>query len=227
MVSAIAEYPVKINDGVIIFAESASYPKIVARANNTAVTEDTIRENGLQNDKAFVPGLVKTTLSGLANGANIAYFVKEGLIPFPGGSPSIAPALNLYPFQHITNYAAMYAHECAPAWKDPRDEIMAAMNEIMFRTGIYTAQHYNKSYLEPLIDPGQEIYYDVAGTPTSEVEVFHSDFRWFAGAAAVQMFCILVISLTFYGWWRLGRSTTFSPLEIAKVSAWLLLLAPT
>lgn len=230
LVSAIGEYPVNINDGIITFAERPSYPKIIARANNTAITDDTIRQYGLRT-RDSVSDDVKTTLSGVAMGANIAYFVKEGLMPQPGkgGLPALAPAPGLYPFQHITNYREMYGpdFDCAPAWKDPRDEIMASLNELLFRTGLYTAQKYDKSYLEPLIDAGQEIYYNVTGSPKTPVEIFHSDFRWFAGAAAVELFSIIVVLLTFFGYWRVGRHATMSPLEIAKASIGMLQLSNT
>lgn len=95
---------------------------------------------------------------------------------------------------------------------------MASLNELLFRVGVNTAANYSETYLKERIDKDKDIHYNVAGTVTSAVEVFHSDFSWFAGAASLELFCILVILLTFYGWWDLGRHFTFSPLEIAKVS---------
>ena len=94
---------------------------------------------------------------------------------------------------------------------------MASLNEIMFRTGVYTAQKYNETHLKSRIDDGLEIRVNATGTPLSPVNVFHSDFGYFAGAAAVELFSILAILFTFYGWWNLGRPMSFSPLEIAKV----------
>jgi hypothetical protein len=91
------------------------------------------------------------------------------------------------------------------------------MNRAMFGSGVYFAQLYNDSYLKPLLDPGVEVKNNVTGKLQSPINVYASDFRYFAGAAAVQLFSILVILFTFYGYWRLGRAATLSPLEIAKV----------
>jgi hypothetical protein len=226
MVSATAEYDVIIKDGIITFPEPPSYPKIISSANNTAMTEDTVKKYGLAQDLA-APTYRRTTLGGIAMSANIAYFVRQGLISFPHtrgnpGKPGLAPAPVKYPFQHITNYAKMYPTDgdCAPAWKDPRDGVMASLNELMFRVGIDTAARYNETYLKERLDPDMGIKYNITGTAASAVAMYHSDFRWYAGAASLELFCILAILFTFYGWWDLGRHFTFSPLEIAKVSTY-------
>ncbi|KAK3698988.1 hypothetical protein LTR37_016679 [Vermiconidia calcicola] len=107
----------------------------------------------------------------------------------------------------------------------------------MFRTGVYAAQHYNTTYLASRIDDGLDIHYNVTGTSISPINVFQTDFSYFAGAAVVDLLCVLVrscrasyhwrhllveannfeaILYTFHGWWRLGRATSFSPQEIAK-----------
>lgn len=43
-----------------------------------------------------------------------------------------------------------------------------------------------------------------------------SDFSFYAGAASIELVTILVILSTFYRFWKLGRRTSFSPLEIAQ-----------
>ena len=67
------------------------------------------------------------------------------------------------------------------------------------------------------MDPGLEAHQLVTATRIDEVTVFSSNLGYFAGAAAVELFSILIILYTFYGWWRLGRNPSLSPLEIAKV----------
>lgn len=50
---------------------------------------------------------------------------------------------------------------------------------------------------------------------------YQSNMSYFAGAAAAQLFSIVIILYLFYGWWSLGwrsGSVSFSPLEMAKVS---------
>ena len=97
---------------------------------------------------------------------------------------------------------------------------MADLNELMFRTGVHAARQYkhNTSHLKARMDSGLEINYNVTGMLKSPINVFKSDLSYFAGAATVQLFTILVILFTYYGFWRLGRNVSFSPLEVAKVS---------
>ena len=94
---------------------------------------------------------------------------------------------------------------------------MAGLNELLFRTGFYAAQHLNETYLKSQIDGGLEVNYNVNGTYNHAVNVYKSDMSYFGGAVAVQTLTIGLILLTYYGWWRLGRHVSFSPLEVAKV----------
>jgi hypothetical protein len=107
---------------------------------------------------------------------------------------------------------------CVPGFSDPRPEVMRALNELVFRTGVYTALNYDDDFFAKYLDDGLQVHYNITGQTRSSVNVFHSDFHYFAVAAAVQLFTLLVILGTFWDWWRLGRNTSFSPLEVAKVS---------
>lgn len=216
--SATAEYDIEITGDVISLVTAPDMPKIVGLADNTALTEESISEFGLREDGSWI----KTTLGGIMQTAYARFETRESLLPspIPGDTPQLGQFRNIwFAYTHITNYEAWDNEElCAPSWKDPRDDILASLNQLMFRIGVYTAQHYNESYLKPLLDEGVEITYNTTGVPLSEVDVFHSDFSYFSGAVAVELFTILAILYTFYGWWRLGRATSFSPIEIAKVS---------
>ena len=70
--------------------------------------------------------------------------------------------------------------------------------------------------MKSLIDDALEVHCNVTGVPQSKVPVYRADMAYFAAAASVQVFAILIILFTFYGWWRIGRDATFSPIEIAK-----------
>lgn len=90
----------------------------------------------------------------------------------------------------------------------------------VFRTGVYFAQlpgMNNPNYLSRRLDPGLSANHTVVGKRTDQVTVYLSDFNYFAGAATVELFTILIVLYTFYGWWRLGRNASLSPLETAKV----------
>lgn len=68
LVSAIAEYPVTVTeDGAVTVADerALSYPKIVALANNTALTDEIISKQGLITKH----GYTRTTLGGIADQA--------------------------------------------------------------------------------------------------------------------------------------------------------------
>lgn len=96
LVSATAEYHVAVTDGVITFPEPPSYPKIISKAKNTAITESTVEKFGLA--QGLRSTYIRTTFGGIANAANIAYYVEQGLVAFPGGQerPGLAPAPSMY-----------------------------------------------------------------------------------------------------------------------------------
>lgn len=118
--SAIADYDVQIINNTIAPLEhdAALHPKIISRANNTALTDETIRKFGLLFDKeAYTPGstpVVRTTLGGILASLLQQFYGQRILIP---GNAGQQPTLALQPFgfkstlrwfalEHMTNYAA-------------------------------------------------------------------------------------------------------------------------
>lgn len=102
---------------------------------------------------------------------------------------------------------------------------MAWINTLMFVTGASVAKTYSDTALRPMLDYSVTTRYNVTGHLLSQTNVFNSNMNYFAGAAALQIFSILAILYTFFGWWTLGwrsGSVSFSPLELAKVGATLL-----
>ena len=95
--------------------------------------------------------------------------------------------------------------------------VQASLNELMFRTGASFASSWKPSSLKPLLDKGVNITSNVTGVVTGQVNVFHTDYGYFAAAATIELFAICTILFTFYGFWNLGRDFSFSPLEIGKV----------
>lgn len=220
LISAIAEYDVVITDGVLTFEKPPSSPKIVAFANNTAITDQTIDIKGLKVMNRGVEW-IKTTLSGIAGAAYLMFGVQETIGVWPDDPKSGAllyPSPSPFAFEYFANYLAwgQQGTACAPSWNDPRSDIMAALNELAFRTGVYAATHYDEAFLRPRVDDNLPIYYNISGMQRTPINVFRADMNYFAGAAAVELLTILIILFTFYGFWRLGRSVTLSPLEIAK-----------
>ena len=219
LVSAIGEYDVLVTNNSLSFLEPPSSPTVIARANNTAITDETVNKYRL---RANSDGLgVRTTLSGIAAAAGYKYQVSEAILPASatGQNNSLLPGPNWLALKYIANFAAVNdGQACSFAWNDPHDDVMAFLNELMFRSGVHAAQYYGKDHLESLLDPGLETHYNVTGSPKTPETVFESNFTYFAIAATIELFTIIIITFNFYGWWRLGRSTSFSPLEIAKAS---------
>lgn len=48
------------------------------------------------------------------------------------------------------------------------------------------------------------------------VPIYNTHRGWVAGSTAVVCFACLAILSTYWGWWRLGRQVSMSPLEIAR-----------
>ncbi|KAL9094281.1 MAG: hypothetical protein Q9165_003421 [Trypethelium subeluteriae] len=212
LVSATAEYDVTISNGNI---EIEQPPRILNVANNTRITNQTISQFNLSYEGQ---DWLQTTLGGLSIAGAIEFKTLAGLMPSmaTGDTPSLT-GYNAFSYKMITNENAWDDEtDCAPAWKDPTAEILVALNDLLFRTSVYTAQAYNETYLKARMDPGMNVSSTVQGIRHDPVNVFHVNYYYFLAAALVQLISVLLIAYTFYGWWRLGREVSFSPLEIAK-----------
>ena len=162
--SAIAEYPVQVSStGTISFVGSVSNPRIVQPANNTAIN---------QTAPAFIPKNnflpAKTTLSGIAAAGVLQYPVNYGLTPsdhnINNTGPSLTGERGTFTVQQILNYDEWLGGAlCIPHWRDPTDQIIAGLNEMMFRTGIQAAKVVEPAELQSLIDSDLKVTYSVQG----------------------------------------------------------------
>jgi hypothetical protein len=89
------------------------------------------------------------------------------------------------------------------SFHDPMDSMLDKMREIAFRTAVRAGS-----------DLGD--VREVASIGSSTRPIYVTDFRYMAAATVLSIASILAISLTFYGWWELGRSVSLGPLDIAK-----------
>lgn len=158
LVSAIGEYAIHIDNGVVSFADPSalSSPKIVSVANNTGITPEIIAEKNLLTKN----GYTRTTLSGIINVALQKWYTVYGIIPSESKTATakivekqqtvLGNAVSAWwAMQQTSNFEKWNRGiECAPAWIDPRDQVMAWLNEVMFRTGVYTAQAYSENELQ-------------------------------------------------------------------------------
>jgi hypothetical protein len=217
--SAIADYKVIVTDGTITLNDPAN-PTFISWANNTAITKETINQFSLREQNASA--WIKTTLSGVVAAFSFEFAFSGFAYPpkpsRPGSLDLMVPSTTWFMYQETTNFEQYNNNKaCAFAWKDPRRATMAGLNELMFRTGIHVANNYDQASLKGLLDPGVQINYTGTGTFDTPIAVLKSDFTFYFAAAALELLTIGLVLSTFYGYWRLGRDVSFSPLEIAKV----------
>ena len=138
-------------------------------------------------------------------------------------SQSFVGAAGLFQLNNLDTFASQYLmgfdflDNCQYAWKDPTDDILLALHEIMFRTAISAA---NVSDFSIINMPQGNISFPTntvrPALQTSTQNVYSSHFGYLWGALAVMALGIASVVPTFNGWWHLGRPMTLSPIETAK-----------
>ena len=209
MDSAIGEYTVTVRDGQILTLDPGS-PTIVAIANNTAVNHTKVSTGGINAVMAH-----NSTLAGIVDLA-VAKWTSESA--FLGGGFMIVQGFPGEQYQ-LPSYSS------CTQWTDPLPNMLQDMNTLMFRAGIYVARAFSSSALQQQLDMKPNLNATVTGQQVGSHNVFNTNFYFFLAAAILQLFCISLVLPTYWGWWRLGRSVSFSPFEIAKVSS--VLFEPT
>jgi len=99
-------------------------------------------------------------------------------------------------FSNIINW------NCNVTFEDPASDILLALNEIMFRSG--------------LAAPNATDIQNVKAVQTTTHVVFKTQYQYLLGAIAIMMLSVTAIISILKGWWVLGRTVSLSPLEIAK-----------
>lgn len=106
---------------------------------------------------------------------------------------------------------------------DPLEQVIAIMNELLFRGGAQVASLANARPESLGLDKNClyqngtcSLWQTINGTRTDEVSVYHTNMTFWGLAAFTQFLAIALIVPIFWGWWRLGREVSFSPFEIAK-----------
>ncbi|KAK3640138.1 hypothetical protein LTR56_005550 [Elasticomyces elasticus] len=204
-VPAILEYDILIAGKQATLLDHAGQGKLVSRANNT-------RSNWTMKPDVAKP----STIDQLTLWLNLFVGVNASVTFANSDDPS--NAWHIDP-RTVTNGAALgryidpEATGDALTIKDPAHDIITQMNNMMFRAGVMSATSW--SNLSSLIDAGLPVQQSIVANRTITQDVYHSDLRWFAGAAAIELLAILMVLPLFWGWWRLGRTTLLSPVELA------------
>lgn len=118
------------------------HPRVVAQANNTGSPHETLTE--LASSSADDPTLVPSTLNGIAYLADALWSLDYDLVRVPQTESryAIAPPIGAFALSLVLNagpdQATGYNKYCASKWKDPRDDIFAALNELSMSKHILT-----------------------------------------------------------------------------------------
>ena len=190
--SAIAEYDVQLRNGTVTFASPPANPRLVAVA--------------AQMDRDYHPR--DLTVGGLALAAREAFAADVALnFTWPGGYEL---SLNTYATGYVDSGNLS---TCQRTWRDPTDDIMAALNEIAFRISLRAGQT-DPARLQ--LDPGQSITQVVNASQVATITVFQTVYAplWIA-VSPINLGVIFVFA-TFLGWWVLGRDLSLDPVETAR-----------
>lgn len=90
---------------------------------------------------------------------------------------------------------------CSLYYQDPVNDLLQSARELMFRAAVAAA---NSSSIQ-----------HVQAHQTSTRPIYESHYVFLAIATAVTAIAIACVSLTFRGYWRLGREFSMGPIEIA------------
>lgn len=203
LTEAVVDYQILLDNKTVSLNNPTVNPPVVSMGNSTPDVSP-----------GYLPGK-QITLGGFAL-AGTDLFASNTSVRFVGAAGMYEVAMfNTFASQYILT--PNYIMNCQFDWRDPTNDILIALHEIMFRTALKAANaadsvsvqnaHGNRTF-----DTKQSVH----ATQTGVQNVFVSHYGYLFGALAVMTFGVLSVIPTFYGWWRLGRPMTLSPIETAK-----------
>ncbi|PYI14805.1 hypothetical protein BO99DRAFT_291356, partial [Aspergillus violaceofuscus CBS 115571] len=87
----------------------------------------------------------------------------------------------------------------------------------MFRTALAAANDSSRlEYYKGVDATRVQTNQTVNSVLTTEEVVFKLHLEFLAAGVLVTIACVIPVASTFYGWWKIGRPVTMSPIEIAK-----------
>ena len=103
---------------------------------------------------------------------------------------------------HFVTNGDTSATTCNTSYADPTDNLLTSARQLMFRTAL---AYGNASTVQT-----------VSTYPLRVINVDRSHYLFLGIAVGLTMIAIGLVSATFYGYWKLGRSMTLSPVELAN-----------
>lgn len=133
-------------------------------------------------------------------------------------------------YLHIENASSLQTVDVT--WKDPTDDMISKLNELIFRLAVATSSQGISSPISgKTADPAgrdeQVLSPNLAGSNRTtqqqvsmsmvyEHTVYSVQYRWLFAALVLILLVCLSIFWTYWGWWELGRPVSLDPLETAK-----------
>ncbi|KAF2163554.1 hypothetical protein M409DRAFT_68463 [Zasmidium cellare ATCC 36951] len=106
-------------------------------------------------------------------------------------------------FANMDDVTSYTSDMCSIKFSNPTDYLMQQARELMFRTALAQG---NASTIQTIEDPSE----------VRTVTVYSSHYEYLGVSIGITFLAILLVLITFNGFWLLGRSVTMSPIETAK-----------
>ena len=122
---------------------------------------------------------------------------------------------NTFASRYIVN--PQYSLNCQFSWRDPTNDILVALHEIMFRAALKAASLADSVFIQN--EQGNKTFWSkqtLQAKQMSVQNVYSSHFVYLYGALGLVTLGALSVLPTFNGFWHLGRTVTMSPIETAK-----------
>lgn len=94
---------------------------------------------------------------------------------------------------------------CEVTWSNPTNNMLETARRLAFRTAVASANPSNATNIQT-----------ITATQEQQTLIYKSHYMYLGLALLVTLLGTLSIVPTFFGWWRLGRNVSLSPIEIAK-----------
>lgn len=166
---------------------SALLPKFIAFANNTLVNYTSDPGLNYTSNSGSLGHL--STLGGLVALVRDRYNLVVYLHEDEGDNPKTY-WLGVIPLEEYQTRDSL--HAICPEFRDPRDDIMRSINKLMVYLGAAAAT-LHPSEIQDKMDQDLTVNSTVIGQVIRSHNVFHSDYRFFIGAAAIELICIAFV----------------------------------
>lgn len=116
------------------------------------------------------------------------------------GGGNMIPDLFFVP--ESTHYDPSILRKCGLKWSSPTQFVLDSMSDWLFRASLSSSNGTNSQTFSV--------------QRTSPALIFQTDYKYLAISLVVMLLALLGVVFQLWGFWRLGRQVTMSPLEIAK-----------